>query len=159
MAEGDRIMEVMEEEMSSPVSGFSHLKIAYFIRPSVSSIDGHFFAPPVDIFKQCVIFDYLQMPSQQVRKIVAIHLRLLRRHDVVGVFFVLGGSVFGTVGNEELEMITEKLLEARLDICWITARKASLSDWMLKFMDCESEIMHELILGLLAFTLCLSIWI
>ncbi|KAL2496291.1 Uncharacterized protein Fot_40048 [Forsythia ovata] len=92
MAEGDRIMEVREEEMSSPLSGFSHLKIAYFIRPPLTKV-----------------------PFQN------------------------GGSVLGNVVDEELEMITEKLLKARLDICRITARKASPSDWMLKFMDCETR--------------------
>ncbi|CAA3004977.1 Hypothetical predicted protein [Olea europaea subsp. europaea] len=47
-SEENLIMEVREEEMISPAGGVKSIRIAYFLRPSVTSIDGHVFDPPVD---------------------------------------------------------------------------------------------------------------
>ncbi|CAI9784191.1 unnamed protein product [Fraxinus pennsylvanica] len=46
--EENLIMEVREEEIISTTSGVSSIRVAYFLRPSVTSIHGPVFDPPVD---------------------------------------------------------------------------------------------------------------
>ncbi|KAL2476286.1 Aminotransferase-like [Abeliophyllum distichum] len=47
-SEDNLTVEVREEEMISPLNGVSSLRIAHFLRPSVSSVDGPVFDPPLD---------------------------------------------------------------------------------------------------------------
>ncbi|CAI9784193.1 unnamed protein product [Fraxinus pennsylvanica] len=47
-SEDNLTMEVREEEMISPLNGDSSIRLAHFLRPSVTFIDGPVFDPPLD---------------------------------------------------------------------------------------------------------------
>ncbi|KAL2557451.1 Aminotransferase-like [Forsythia ovata] len=50
-----RSVELMGEEMISPISGVSYLRISYFLRPSVTSFDGPVFDLPFDYVNPTMI--------------------------------------------------------------------------------------------------------
>ncbi|KAL2476306.1 Aminotransferase-like [Abeliophyllum distichum] len=211
MAEGDRLVTVREEEMSSLGSGFSFHRIAYFLRPSVTSVDGPVFAPPLDSANQDsttsvddsvpikAIFSGWRCPRKEwikwVDRMRSMHLSTWKQAGIddaitnstfqihrsdelilgvaekwcsgtntfvfpwgeatitledmifLGSFSVLGNSVLSRAGDVELEVTTKKLREARLYFSRTTARKASPSRWIEKFMECGSEIEHEAFLA------------
>ncbi|CAA2969746.1 Hypothetical predicted protein [Olea europaea subsp. europaea] len=220
LAKGDRIMEVREEEMSSTWSGFSHPRIGYFLRPSVKSMDGPVFDPPVDSVNPNAInsvdnsvpssansvsppqfpfkptFLCWKCPQSDwitwVARMRSLHLPTWKQAGIdnaithstfqfhrsdglilgvaekwcsgtntfvfpwgeatitledimfLGSFSVLGESVLSPAGDSELEVITDKLLKARLEFSRTRARKASKTAWMDKFMDPESESEREI---------------
>ncbi|OMP04446.1 hypothetical protein COLO4_09641 [Corchorus olitorius] len=66
---------------------------------------------------------------------------------ILGGYSVLGSPVFSPVQTEKMEEIWEELNNARKEITRTTSRKASLSQWMKKFMDSGSPVEHEAFLA------------
>ncbi|OMO71810.1 hypothetical protein CCACVL1_18059 [Corchorus capsularis] len=66
---------------------------------------------------------------------------------ILGGYSVLDSPVFSPVQTEEMEEIREKLNNARKEITKTSSKKASLSQWMKKFMDSGSPVEHEAFLA------------
>ncbi|TXG67715.1 hypothetical protein EZV62_008990 [Acer yangbiense] len=119
------------------------MRVAHFLQPTVTSIEGPVFELPSSCFSSLPhTFEPKELAFQ-----AGIPWMLITSRRLENLEKCVGSSVFSQLETDEQKSTAEKLKQTRIELGRTGWNKADYSLWRKTFMDSGSEIEHEAFLA------------